>query len=164
MTTPIALIDCNNYYVSCERASDSSLIGVPVIVLSNNDGCTIARKLTDLGIRTVEALRDMPMKQARGIGTVVVERLVVELRGVPSDAVETIEPQRKGMAVTWSFGTPVIDFSTLMGALSQYAMRAGEKLRQHGLNAARLTVFFHPNRTSPIVRSMARPARLRFIR
>jgi DNA polymerase V len=88
----------------------------------------------------------------------------VELRGVPSDAVETIEPQRKGMAVTWSFGTPVIDFSTLMGALSQYAMRAGEKLRQHGLNAARLTVFFHPNRTSPIVRSMARPARLRFIR
>jgi len=73
----------------------------------------------------------------------------VELRGVPSDAVETIEPQRKGMAVTWSFGTPVIDFSTLMGALSQYAMRAGEKLRQHGLNAARLTVFFHTNRHKP---------------
>lgn len=40
---PIALIDCNNYYVSCERAFDSSLVGVPVVVASNNDGCAIAR-------------------------------------------------------------------------------------------------------------------------
>ena len=37
MSTPIALIDCNNYYVSCERAFDASLVGVPVIVLSNNE-------------------------------------------------------------------------------------------------------------------------------
>ena len=43
MPTPIALIDCNNYYVSCERAFDSRLFGVPVIVLSNNDGCAVAR-------------------------------------------------------------------------------------------------------------------------
>ena len=41
--TTIALIDCNNYYVSCERAFDNSLVGVPVIVASNNDGCAIAR-------------------------------------------------------------------------------------------------------------------------
>ena len=112
-------------------------------------GSATARKLTDLGIRTAGGLRDMPMKQARGIGTVVLERLVAELRGVPSDAVETIEPQRKGMAVTRPFGTPVVDFDTLMGALSQYAMRAGEKLRQHGLVAARLGVFFHTNRHKP---------------
>ena len=43
MPTPVALIDCNNYYVSCERAFDSRLVGVPVIVLSNNDGCAVAR-------------------------------------------------------------------------------------------------------------------------
>ena len=43
MPTPIALIDCNSYYVSCERAFDSSLVGVPVVVASNNDGCAIAR-------------------------------------------------------------------------------------------------------------------------
>lgn len=300
MTTPIALIDCNNYYVSCERAFDASLIGVPVIVLSNNDGCAIARsaeakalgikmgdplhhlrdlirqheirvrssnyalygdmqrrvvaaceafvrdfeiysideifldlagfedrdlvghahqlrdqvlrwtaiptcvgiantktlaklanatakkhprfggvadlrddrirddvmrvfpiedvwgvgratamKLTALGITTAAALRDMPMKQARGVGTVVLERLVAELRGVPSNAIEAVEPQRKGMAVTRSFGTPVTDFGAMMGALSQYALRAGEKLRQHGLVAGRLTAFFHTNRHKP---------------
>ncbi|PTM45465.1 DNA polymerase V [Sphingomonas aerolata] len=300
MSAPIALIDCNNYYVSCERAFDSSLVGVPVIVLSNNDGCAIARsaeakalgikmgdpihhlrdvvrrhgirvlssnytlygdmqrrviaacepfardfeiysidetfldlagfegrdlvdharamreqvrlwttiptcvgiaetktlaklanaaakkdarfegvadlrddavrrevmdafavgdvwgvggatarKLTDLGVHTAGALRDMPMKQARAVGTVVLERLVAELRGVPSDAVESVAPRRKGMAVTRSFGTPVCDFDRMMGALSQYALRAGEKLRMHGLVAGRLTAFFHTNRNRP---------------
>jgi len=300
LSSPIALIDCENFYVSCERAFDSKLVGVPVIVLSNNDGCAVARsaeakalgirmgepaflirdkikahgirvlssnytlygdmqrrvvaavegfardfeiysidetfldlagfedrdlvahvndmreqvrrwttiptcvgiagtktlaklgnaaakknplfdgvadlrddvirtwvldrfpvrdvwgvgnatarKLADLGVLTAGKLRDMPMKQARAVGTVVLERLVAELRGLPSGAVESIEPPRKGMAVTRSFGTPVTDFDTLMGAIAQYAMRGGEKLRQHGLVAARLTVFFHTNRHKP---------------
>lgn len=300
MSAPIALIDCNNYYVSCERAFDASLVGVPVIVLSNNDGCVIARsaeakalgikmgepvhllrdkiqrhgirvlssnyalygdmqrrvvaaiqpfardfeiysidetfvdfagfehldlaaharemsaqvrrwttiptcvgigstktlaklanaaakknplfnsvadlrdevtrnwvldrfpagdvwgvgratasKLAALGIHTAGQLRDMAIKQARGVGTVVLERLIAELRGVPADVVQTVEPQRKGMAVTRSFGTPINDIEALMGAVAQYAMRAGEKLRQHGLVASRLIVFFHTNPHKP---------------
>ena len=39
----IALADCNNFYVSCERVFQPWLNGRPVIVLSNNDGCAIAR-------------------------------------------------------------------------------------------------------------------------
>lgn len=38
-----ALVDCNNFYASCERVFDPHLLGVPVIVLSNNDGCVVAR-------------------------------------------------------------------------------------------------------------------------
>jgi len=38
-----ALVDCNNFYVSCERVFNSALEGKPVIVLSNNDGCIISR-------------------------------------------------------------------------------------------------------------------------
>ena len=37
------LADCNNFYVSCERLFNPKLEGVPVIVLSNNDGCVVAR-------------------------------------------------------------------------------------------------------------------------
>ena len=38
-----ALVDGNNFYVSCERVFRPSLNGRPVVVLSNNDGCAIAR-------------------------------------------------------------------------------------------------------------------------
>ena len=39
----IALVDANNFYVSCERVFDPRLEGKPVAVLSNNDGCVISR-------------------------------------------------------------------------------------------------------------------------
>jgi DNA polymerase V len=42
-TRSIALIDCNNFYVSCERVFNPKLHGRPVVVLSNNDGCAVAR-------------------------------------------------------------------------------------------------------------------------
>lgn len=48
-----ALVDCNNFYVSCERVFNPALAGRPVVVLSNNDGCVIARsnEAKALGIR-----------------------------------------------------------------------------------------------------------------
>ena len=39
----IGLADCNNFYASCERVFNPKLNNQPVIVLSNNDGCVIAR-------------------------------------------------------------------------------------------------------------------------
>jgi DNA polymerase V len=39
----IALVDCNNFFCSCERVFDPALMGKPVVVLSNNDGCIISR-------------------------------------------------------------------------------------------------------------------------
>ena len=49
----IALVDCNNFYVSCERVFRPDLIGKPVAVLSNNDGCVVARskEVKDLGVK-----------------------------------------------------------------------------------------------------------------
>ncbi|MGZ9211156.1 MAG: Y-family DNA polymerase [Candidatus Binatia bacterium] len=49
----LALVDCNNFYVSCERMFRPDLIGKPVAVLSNNDGCIVARsqEVKDLGIK-----------------------------------------------------------------------------------------------------------------
>lgn len=49
----IALVDCNNFYCSCERVFRPDLIGKPIAVLSNNDGCIVARsqEVKDLGIK-----------------------------------------------------------------------------------------------------------------
>lgn len=48
----IALVDCNNFYVSCERVFDPRLEGKPVGVMSNNDGCVVARsaEIKQLGV------------------------------------------------------------------------------------------------------------------
>ena len=49
----IALVDCNNFYVSCERIFRPDLNKVPVVVLSNNDGCVVSRsnEAKALGVR-----------------------------------------------------------------------------------------------------------------
>ena len=52
----LALVDCNNFYASCERVFNPSLEGVPIVVLSNNDGCAVARsnEAKALGIKMGE--------------------------------------------------------------------------------------------------------------
>ena len=53
MPPVFALVDCNNFYASCERVFNPSLEGQPIVVLSNNDGCVVARsnEAKALGIR-----------------------------------------------------------------------------------------------------------------
>ena len=43
MTQQLALVDCNNFYVSCERLFRPDLAVEPMVVLSNNDGCVVSR-------------------------------------------------------------------------------------------------------------------------
>jgi DNA polymerase V len=109
-------------------------------------GRKTAAKLKGIGVGTAAELRDMPLRQARALGTVVLERTVLELQGESCIAFDDVEPQRKGMAVTRSSGVPMKDFDTLFQAITAHATRAAEKLRQHGLVAGTLTVFFHTNR------------------
>jgi DNA polymerase V len=53
MSSLLALVDCNNFYVSCERVFRPDLMGRPVAVLSNNDGCIVSRsqEVKALGIK-----------------------------------------------------------------------------------------------------------------
>ena len=46
------LVDCNNFFVACEQVFNPTLVGKPVVVLSNNDGCVISRsqEVKDLGV------------------------------------------------------------------------------------------------------------------
>lgn len=60
----IALVDCNNFFVSCERAVNGALKERPVVVLSNNDGCIISRsnEVKALGVQMAA-----PYFQVRGL-------------------------------------------------------------------------------------------------
>ena len=53
-----ALVDCRSFYVSCERVFRPDLWGKPIVVLSKNDGCIIARsqEAKALGLRMGEAV------------------------------------------------------------------------------------------------------------
>ncbi|MFC3632045.1 hypothetical protein ACFOM8_21740 [Paracoccus angustae] len=67
---------------------------------------------------------------------------------IPPATNPTIIPTRckkRGKAVTRSSGTPMTPFDVLAQAVTAHATRSAKKLRQHGLVARTLTVFFHTN-------------------
>lgn len=70
-TTPmVGLADCDNFFVSCECTVHPELIGRPVVVLSNNDGCIIARspQAKALGIKMGEAVfKIRPLMERYGV-------------------------------------------------------------------------------------------------
>ncbi len=294
MTKPIALIDCNNFYASCERVFQPQLMGKPIVVLSNNDGCVIARSneakalgvemgapwhlnkenferlgvkirssnyalygdmsarvmrtlrqfspslevysideaflcldgiadlenhardlrktvaqwtgipvsvgiaptktlakvankiaksdarsggvfclmddgqqiaalkkigLTDiwgiahrLALRLQETgmtspldLRDVDPKLIRQAFGVTVERIALELRGVPCLEIEDISPPRKSLVASRSFGRPVEILNDMHEAVATYANRAAEKMRKQNLATANIVVFIETN-------------------
>lgn len=75
--------------------------------------------------------------------TVVGERLIYELRGVPCLDLDSITPTRKGYAVTRSFSSRVRTLLQVEQAVATYAARLGEKLRRSNLGTDHLTVFLH---------------------
>lgn len=58
MKRTFSIVDCNNFYASCERLFRPDLKNTPIVVLSNNDGCIVARsqEVKDLGIKMATPL------------------------------------------------------------------------------------------------------------
>jgi DNA polymerase V len=110
-------------------------------------------RLRELGVADARALRDSDPKQIRRRFGVVMERIVLELRGVSCIPLESIPPPRKQILTSRSFGERLTALDDLRAAVSAFAARSGEKLRSQGLCARALCVFIH---TSPF--DTARPA------
>lgn len=85
----------------------------------------------------------------RAVGTVVLERTVLELQGEACLSFDEVESQRKATAVARSAVKPMVSFDVLFEAITAHAIRAGEKLRQHGPVAGTMTVFYHTSRSRP---------------
>jgi DNA polymerase V len=109
-------------------------------------GPRISEQLMSRGIYTVKDLRDMDPTTARSRWSVTLERTVRELQGVDCIDFEDAPDARQEIACTRSFGGSVFEMDELAEAISVFATRVAEKLRQQGSHAGELLTFI---RTSP---------------
>jgi DNA polymerase V len=109
-------------------------------------GRRISERLQNMGIDTVQALRDTSPKDLRQHFGVVMERTVNELRGMSCLSLEEISPAKKQIISSRSFGTMVTSYEELREAVSTYMLTAAEKLRQQNSNCLGVHVFIHTNR------------------
>jgi DNA polymerase V len=109
----IGIVDCNDFYVSCERVFNPISIGRPTVVLSNNDGCVIARsqEAKDLGIKMGEPffLKKDFMEEHR----FCVYSSNYNLYGDMSDRVMTIIKKYANDVEVYSIDECFVDFSNI---------------------------------------------------
>ena len=108
-------------------------------------GAASAAKLVKIGVQTAADLAALDPDNARALMTVTGGRTVYELRGISCMPLELMEPTRKGIAVTRSFGAPVTSWQEMREAIASYATRAAEKMRRHKVAAENIFVFMHTN-------------------
>lgn len=108
-------------------------------------GRRIAAKLADMGINTVQDLKDASPRDIRARFGVVMERTCQELRGLSCLALEEVPPPRKEIVSSKSFGAMAISLMELEEAVSTYIARAGEKLRGQGSLCGAVHVFVQTN-------------------
>ncbi len=102
-------------------------------------------KLNGLGVFTVAQFAALPSASVRKLMTVTGQRTHAELNGVSCLPLSLAPSQRKTVSVTRAFGRPVETWVDMREALAAHASRAAEKVRQHGLEACAVQVFFHTN-------------------
>lgn len=127
-----------------ERQRRALFAGIPV-----NEVWGVARRITErllsMNIKTVEDLRAANLKMIRSQFSVVLERTVRELNGVPCIELEEAGTPRQQIMVSRSFGQTVTAFDDLSESVAYFTTRAAEKLRHDGSVAASLCVYIRTN-------------------
>lgn len=109
-------------------------------------GRQIGKQIKALGVHTVLDLTRLSPAMVRKRWNVVLERTVREMQGEPCISLEDAPPQKQQIACTRSFGQPISTLPPLVQAVSDFASRAAEKLREQDCVARQVLVFAH---TSP---------------
>jgi DNA polymerase V len=128
-----ALLDANNFYVSCERLFRPSLVGRPLVVLSNNDGCAVSRsnEAKALGVRMGQ-----PWFQCRHLerehGLLALSSNY-ELYGELSERLLAIASGYAPRAEVYSIDETFLDFAGTERALGDL-VTLGQRLREHVLH------------------------------
>jgi DNA polymerase V len=108
-------------------------------------GRQLTRKLGERGITTVEGLRTADARTLRDKFSVVLERTVTELNGIPCMAMEEAVPNKQQIISSRSFGQYVYDIEPLKEAVASYIAIAAEKLRAQGSFAGMVQVYIRTN-------------------
>ena len=109
----------------------------------------LAERLRAIGITTPLELRDADHRLIRERFSVVLERMVLELRGIACLGLEEVTPDRKSLVASRSFGRPVETRRGLEEAVSVYTARAAEKMRRQNLATASLAVWVQTKGGAP---------------
>lgn len=109
-------------------------------------GTKIGAQLRAQGIHTALDLQRMSPAAAKAGWSVVLEKTVRELNGIPCIEFEDEPPAKQQIACTRSFGHPVTELIELQEAITEFACRAAEKLRKQGSHTGHIMAFI---RTSP---------------
>jgi hypothetical protein len=109
----------------------------------------LAARLNAIGITTPLELHDADHRLIRERFSGVLERMVLELRGVACIGLEDVTPDRKSLIASRSFGQSVETRRGLEEAVSVYTARAAEKMRRQNLVTASLAVWIETNSFKP---------------
>lgn len=111
-------------------------------------GSRYAEMLNNNGVETAREFTKLPRRFVRENMTVVGLRTQKELQGTSCIELEEVQPKRKRIMRSRSFRKPITELSDLKEAVSRYASRAAEKLREEDLVAANIYVFIRTSRFS----------------
>jgi DNA polymerase V len=109
----------------------------------------LAERLRAIGITTPLELRDADPQLIRERFSVVIERVVLEVRGIACLDLAEMTPNRKSLIASRSFGRPVEMRHELEEAVSVYTSRAAEKMRRQNLATANIAVWVETNSFKP---------------
>jgi DNA polymerase V len=108
-------------------------------------GRQLTKQLAGRGITRVEDLRRADAKTLRREFSIVVERTVTELNGIPCLSLEEVAPNKQQIQSSRSFGGYVYDLASLREAVASYVAIAAEKLRGQGSLAGMVQVYIRTN-------------------
>jgi DNA polymerase V len=121
-----------------------------------------AKRLEKLGIHTAWDLATSHPSEVRKHSNICIERTLHELNGTPCLSLDEVPPAKKQIYCTRSFGRKATTLPPILEALSLYAARATEKLRQQQYLAVALHVFMHTSPFEPHFHSASHVINLPF--
>ncbi len=128
--TSIALIDGNNFYVSCERVFQPELEGKPVVVLSNNDGCVVARSQE---VRALGVAMGVPWFKLRDLAkqhSIIARSSNYTLYGDMSQRMHTVIGQFAPEQEIYSIDETFLDLTGFNCDLIEYGQQIRQRVRQ----------------------------------